>query len=152
MAKRLFLFSTVFILFFNCSFTEEPQYIGIKNIKVLEANRKTITISADAHFNNPNDVGGTLKAENIKIYVNDLNVATLTSKSFKVPSKENFKIPLTVRIATDDVIDKKSLNGLLSSLISQRIKVQYKGDISYTILGYSSTYNVDETEQIKIKL
>jgi hypothetical protein len=152
MTKSLFLFLTIFFLFFNCTVTETPQYIGVKNIKVLDANSKTITINADAHFNNPNDVGGKLKAEDLKVYVNNSEVATLTSKSFKVPSKENFKIPLTVKIATENIIDKKSLNGLLSSLILQRIEVQYKGVINYTILGYSSTYNVDKTEKIKIKL
>jgi len=59
---------------------------------------------------------------------------------------------LTVAIATDSIIDRKSLGGLIGSLISQNLKVQYKGDIKYKVLGYSSTYGVDETQNIKIKL
>lgn len=152
MTKRLFIFFVFFSLFFKCTFTEIPEYIGLENIKVLQANKKTITLSANAHFKNPNDVGGQLQAKDLKIYINDTEAATLTSKRFDVPSKENFDIPLIVELATDRIINKKSLNGLLSSLISQQVKVQYKGHIDYTVLGYSSTYNVNETQDIKIKL
>ncbi|MCC1484789.1 LEA type 2 family protein [Winogradskyella immobilis] len=152
MTKRLFLFLTVFALFFNCTFTETPEYTGLQNIKVLSVDNKTITVSADAHFNNPNDVGGQLQAKDLKLYVNDSEVALINSKPFDVPSKERFTIPLTVKVETNKIIDKKSLNGLLSSIIAQKIEIQYKGKINYTILGYSSTYAVDETQNIKLKL
>ena len=55
-------------------------------------------------------------------------------------------------IATDSIIDKKSIGGLIGSLISQNLEVQYKGEIKYKVLGYSSTYDVNETQNIKIKL
>ena len=112
---------------------------------------QAITLSADALFINPNDVGGVLKTDDLKVYINDTEVATIVSDKFDVPSKENFRIPLIVAVATDSIMDKKSLGGLLSSLISQRLKVQYKGDIKYKVLGYSSSYAVDETQELKIK-
>ena len=55
-------------------------------------------------------------------------------------------------IATDSIIDKKSIGGLIGSLISQNLEVQYKGEIKYKVLGYYSTYDVNETQNIKIKL
>tara|TARA_R100001369_G_scaffold92687_1_gene139131 strand:- start:1959 stop:2303 length:345 start_codon:yes stop_codon:yes gene_type:complete len=112
---------------------------------------QSITLSADVLFINPNDVGGALKTDDLKVYINDTHVATIVSDEFDVPSKESFKIPLIVAVATDRIRDKKSLGGLLSSLISQRLKVQYKGDIKYKILGYSSSYSIDETQELKIK-
>jgi hypothetical protein len=121
-------------------------------MKVIDSNIQSITLSADALFLNKNDVGGTLKTDNIKVYINDTEVATLISDEFDVPKKQNFKVPLTVAFATDSIIDKKSLGGLLGSLISNRLKVQYKGDIKYKVLCYSSTYAIDETQDIKIKL
>ncbi len=150
--KRILLFSLFFTLFFNCTVTERPEFIGLENMKVIDSNIQSITLSADALFLNKNDVGGTLKTDNIKIYINDNEVATLISDEFDVQKKENFKVPLTVAVATDSIIDKKSLGGLLGSLISNRLKVQYKGDIKYKVLGYSSTYAIDETQDIKIKL
>ena len=113
---------------------------------------QSITLSANALFINPNDVGGVLKTDNLKVYINNSEVASVVTDQFDVPSKEKFKIPLIVAVATDSLIDKKSLSGLLGSLISQRLKVQYKGTLVYKVLGYSSTYAVDETQQLKIKL
>lgn len=152
MGKRLLFVLMFFSLVFNCTVTEEPEFLGLENIKVVDTNIKNITISADALFSNPNDVGGTLKTENLKVYVNDTKVANFVSERFEVPSKKNFEIPLTVTIVTDSIIDRKSIGGLIGSLISQNLKVQYKGDIKYNVMGYSSTYEVDETQNIKIKL
>lgn len=152
MLKRYLLFLLFFTLVFNCTVTEKPEFIGLENIKVVNSNIQTITLKADALFMNPNDVGGSLKTDDLKVYINDTEVATVVSDEFNVPSKKNFTIPLIVAVATDSIIDNKSLGGLLGSLISQRLKVQYKGDIKYKVLGYSSTYSVDETQELKIKL
>ncbi|MFC0604541.1 LEA type 2 family protein [Winogradskyella pulchriflava] len=152
MLKRYLLFLLFFTLVFNCTVTEKPEFIGLENIKVVNSNIQTITLKADALFMNPNDVGGSLKTDDLKVYINDTEVATVVSDEFNVPSKKNFTIPLIVAVATDSIMDNKSLGGLLGSLISQRLKVQYKGDIKYKVLGYSSTYSVDETQELKIKL
>ena len=151
MFKRFLLFSLFSTLLFNCTVTEKPEFIGLENFKVVNSTIQSITLSADALFLNKNDVGGTLKTEDLKVYINDTEVATVISNKFDVPSKQNFKIPLIVAVATDSIIDKKSLGGLLGSLISQRLKVQYKGNIKYKVLGYSSTYSVDETQELKFK-
>ena len=151
MIKRLFLFFLFFSTVFNCTVSEKPEFIGLENLKVLDSNIQSITLSADALFTNPNDVGGSLKTDDLRIYINDKQVATVISEEFEVPKKQNFKIPLTVAVSTDSIIDKKSIGGLLSSLISQQMKVQYKGDINYKVFGYSSSYSIDETQHIKIK-
>jgi len=152
MTNRLTFILLFFTLLFNCSINEQPDFIGLENIKVLDSNIKNITISADAHFTNPNDLGGRLKTDNLKVYINDSEVAKFVSEEFEVPKKKDFKIPLTVSIATDSIIDKKSIGGLIGSLISQNLEVQYKGEIKYKVLGYYSTYDVNETQNIKIKL
>lgn len=152
MKKSIIFILVICSLVFNCTFREKPQFIGIDNFKVLDSNIESITISADAEFSNPNDLGGTLQTDALKVFVNDKEIATFSSKEFKVPSKNTFKIPLTVSVATDSIIDKNNLSGLLGSLLSKKIKVQYKGDIKYKVLGYASIYKVDKTETLKIKL
>jgi hypothetical protein len=151
MLKRILFISLFFTLLLNCSIAEQPKFVGLKNIKVVNATLQTMTLRADALFINPNDVGGILKADNLKVYINATEVATIVSDEFDVPSKKAFKIPLTTVIANDSLMHKKSLGGFLGSLISQRLKVQIKGTIKYKILGYSSTYSIDETQEIKIK-
>lgn len=152
MFKRLMLITFFFTILFNCSITEKPEFVGLENLKVINSNSQTITLKTDALFLNKNDVGGILKTDDLKVYINDTEVASVVADEFDVPSKDNFTIPLIVAVATDSLIAKKSLGGLLESLITQQLEVQYKGNIKYKVLGYSSTYNVDEIQKVKIKI
>lgn len=149
--KQLIILSTVFV-FFSCTVNKKPEFIGVENIKVLESTSKYITITAEALFINPNDVGGEIQTDEIKIFVNENEMSTVSTELFEVPAKKEFSIPLKANIPTDSLFSNKSIGGLIGSLFSKKIKVQYKGDIKYKVFGFSSTYAVDKTEDIKIKL
>lgn len=149
--KQLIILSTILITFFSCSVNEKPEFLGVENIKVLESNSKYVTLTAEALFLNPNDIGGELQTDEIKVFVNDNEMGTISTKSFKVPVKKEFSIPLKANIPTDSIFSNKNLSGLIGSLFSKKIKVQYSGDIKYKVLGFSSTYTIDKTEDIKIK-
>lgn len=150
--KQLIILSTILISFFSCSVNEKPAFLGIENIKVLESTSKHITFTADALFLNPNDIGGELQTDEIKVFVNDNEMGTVSTESFKVPAKKEFTMPLKANIPTDSIFSNKSIGGLIGSLFSKKIKVQYTGDIKYKVLGFSYTYNIDRTENIKIKI
>ncbi|MBF8151411.1 LEA type 2 family protein [Winogradskyella sp. F6397] len=151
MFKRLLMFSLTFTLLFNCSFTKKPEFVRLENFKVIDSNSKHVTIKTEALFLNKNDVGGTLKTDDLKVFINDLELASVVSDEFDVPKRERFTIPLTVKVATESLVNDKNLGSLLGSLISQSLKVHIKGDIKYKIMGYSSTYSVDEIQDVKIK-
>ncbi|WP_111706590.1 LEA type 2 family protein [Lutibacter citreus] len=145
------LFAFAFVII-SCTVKEPPEFIGVKNIKVLESTKTYITIKGDALFRNLNDIGGNLKADGIKVFVNGNEMATVTSDSFDVPAKEEFTIPLKVNIPTDSIFSNKNIGGLIGSLFSKKIEVNYKGKILYKVFGFSHSYDVNETEKIKIKL
>ena len=149
--KKLIILSTICIALMSCSVNEKPQFIGLENIKVLESNSKYVTFAADALFLNPNDIGGELKTDDIKVFVNDNELASVSTESFKVPAKKEFSIPLKTNIPTDSLFSNKSIGSLIGSLFSKKVKVQYKGDIKYKVFGFSYTYNIDKTEDVKIK-
>lgn len=150
--KKFIILLTVVLTFLNCTVKEKPEFLRVDNIKVDDSNSKYITLTADAYFMNPNDISGELKTDEIKVFVNNNQMATVTTESFKVPAKKEFSIPLKANVPTDSLLSPKSLGGLLGSLLSQKMKVQYKGQIKYKVLGFSHTYDVDKTEDIKIKL
>ncbi|MDB4402339.1 LEA type 2 family protein [Algibacter sp.] len=149
--KKLIILSTICIAFISCSVNEKPQFIGVENIKVLESTSKYVAFTADALFKNPNDIGGELQTDEIKLFVNDNEMASVSTESFKVPAKKEFTIPLKTKVPTDSVFSNKSIVGLIGSLFSKKVKVQYIGDITYRALGFSYTYNIDKTEDVKIK-
>jgi len=149
--NKLIILSTIFITLFSCSVNEKPQFIGLENIKVLESTSKFVTFTADAKFINSNDISGELKTDEIKVYVNNNEMATVSSESFKVPANKDFSIPLKTKVPTDSLFSNKNLSGLLGSLFSQEVKIQYKGDIKYKVFGFSHFYRIDQTEHVKIK-
>ncbi len=150
--KSFIILSTIVFVFFGCSVKEKPVFLNVENIKVVESTSKYVTFTADALFLNPNDIGGELKTDEIKVLINNTEMASVSTKSFKVPAKKEFSIPLKANIPTDSIFSNKNLGGLIGSLFSKKIKVQYKGDIIYKVLGFSYTYNIDKTENVKIKL
>jgi len=150
--KKIIILSTIIITFLSCSVNEKPEFLKVENIKIVESNADSIILSADAFFNNPNDIGGELKSDGIKVFVNDVEMTTLSSKSFKVPAKREFSIPLQASIPTNRIFNSNNIGSVLNSLLSKKIKVQYIGDIKYKVLGFSHSYAVDMTENIKIKL
>jgi hypothetical protein len=149
--KRFIILSTILITFFNCSVNEKPEFIGIENIKILESTPEYIVLTADAFFENPNIIGGELQVNEVKVYVNDSEMASVSSKNFEVPAKKDFSIPLTANVPIDSIFGDENLSSLIGSLLTKKMKVQYKGVINYKVLGFSHTYDVDKTEDVKIK-
>lgn len=152
MIKNVIILSTILFTFLSCSVKEKPLFLRVDNIKVLESNSEYLVLTADAFFMNPNDIGGELKSDGIKVLVNDNEMATVSTESFKVPAKKEFSIPLKASIPTDSIISNKNIGGLIGSLFSKKIKVQYLGTVKYKALGFSYKYLIDKTEDVKIKL
>lgn len=150
--KRLLILLTILCCFFNCKVSEKPVFVDVKNIRIVDTSSKTIILSADALFTNPNDIGGVLKTDGVKIYVNNNEVGYVSADLFKVPAKKEFTIPLKATIPTDSIFSNKNISGLIGSLFSKKMTVQYKGPIVYKVLGFKHTYNLDKTETVKIKL
>lgn len=152
MRKLLYFFIVVFLL--NCSVKQKPIFIKVDDIKIASIVSDTLKLTANAFFKNPNDIGGKIATDSIKVIVNGAELAQVSSEEFKVPAKQEFSIPLKVVIPTKKVFENNKngiLGGLISSLINQQIKVQFKGDLRYKVLGFSHTYPIDKTEEIKIK-
>jgi hypothetical protein len=150
--RKFIILSTILIAIIGCSVKEKPVFMRVENIKIDESTSKFVTLTADAYFMNPNDIKGELKTDAIKVYINHNEMARVTTESFKVPARKEFSIPLRADVSTDSILSNKSLGGLLGSLISQKMKVQYKGQIKYKVFGFSHNYDVDVTEIVKIKL
>ena len=150
--RKLLILSTFLSLLLSCSVKQKPEFIKLDNIEFNGTTSKMILLSAEAHFHNPNDIRGELKTDGLKVFVNDNELAEVISERFDVPARNEFSIPLRAHIPTDSLISNKNLSGLLGSLLSQKIQVQYKGRIKYKILGFSHYYDIDKTERITIDL
>lgn len=99
-------------------------------------------------------MGGTLLTDEIKVFVDSTYVATVSSKAFKVPPRDEFTIPLVVKIPTSKLFEEGK-GGLLGTIIKQvlnnKVVVNFKGDITYKLAGFSFDYPIDHSEEITIK-
>jgi hypothetical protein len=149
--KKFVFLMLLTILAISCKVNEKPEFLRVENIKVLESTAEYVTLTADAFFLNPNDVKGEMKTDEIMVLINDNEMAKVSTELFEVPAKKEFSIPLKANISADSIFSNQSIGGLIGSLFSKTIKVQYKGDIEYKVFGFSHSYHVDRTENIKIK-
>ncbi|OIQ16330.1 hypothetical protein [Lacinutrix sp. MedPE-SW] len=150
--KKLIILSTILLTILSCKVNEKPEFLRIENIEVEDSNNEFIILTADAFFNNPNTIGGKLETDGIKVVVNDIEVGTVSSKTFNVPAKKEFSIPLKANIPANKILNLNNLSGLLNSVLNKGMQVQYKGEIKYKVFGFSHKYALDEIQDVKIKL
>ncbi|MDX6746885.1 hypothetical protein SHK09_08775 [Polaribacter sp. PL03] len=152
--KITLYFFVLVLLITGCSVQKEPVFIKVDNVKVLSFESDTIKLKADAFFENPNDVGGKISTDEIKIFVNGAEVAQVFSEEFKVPARKEFSIPLIAHIPTRNILSSNKngvLGGLLNSLISNKVNVRIKGNLEYVVFGFKREFLIDKSQEIKIK-
>ncbi len=152
--KKALYFLILFFIILSCSVKKKPVFIKVDNLKLVSVASDTIRLKADAFFENPNDVGGKISTDEIKVIVNGAEVAQVSSDEFKVPARNEFTIPLKVVIPAKRVFENNKngiLGGLINSVLNKSIKIQFKGDLKYTVFGFSKVYPIDKTQDLKIK-
>ena len=152
MKNKLYFLVLVLVLS-SCSLQKEPVFIKVDNVKVLSIAADTIKLKAIAFFENPNNVGGSISTDEIKIYVNDTEVAKVFSEKFKVPAKDNFSIPMIAYIPTKNILNSNKngmLGGLLNSLLTNKIKGRIKGNLHFSVFGFKKEFLIDKTQEIKL--
>ena len=152
--KNLAYFLVIFFLITSCSVKKKPVFLKVDDVKMLSFELDTIRLQANAYFKNENDIGGKISTDEIKVFVDGVDMAQVSSEEFKVPANKEFIVPLKVVIPSKKIFAKKGgfLGGLLNSVLSNSVKIQFKGDIKYKVLGFSKVYTIDKTEELKIKL
>ncbi|MCP4975673.1 MAG: hypothetical protein GY931_05885, partial [Maribacter sp.] len=113
-----------------------------------------INLKADAIFKNGNDLGGTLLTDEIQVFIDDAYVATVSSEAFNVPPRDEFTAPLFVKFPTTKLFNEKD-NGLLGAILKQvlnnKVVVNFKGDLTYELAGFSFDYPIDHSEEIILR-
>lgn len=152
--KKTVIFLLLFLIFYSCSVKKAPVFLKVDDIKIINISSDTIRLGANAYFNNPNDVGGKIFTDEIKVMVNGTEVAQVSSDVFKIPARKDFAMPLKVAIPAKSVFENNKngiLGGLLNSILNKSVKVQFKGNLNYVVLGFKKEFIIDKTEDITIK-
>jgi len=152
--KKIYYVLFLVLIIFSCTFTEQPNFIKIKNVRVEKANLTKVVINADALFENLNDIGGNLELNKLEVFANNIKVSTISTKKFKVPIKDNFSIPIKVSFSPKQIFDdhKKGFPlNIFKSIKNKKITILYKGVITYSLGDFSYDYDINYSQKIVLK-
>ena len=151
--KKAFYFLILFLLIYSCSVKKSPVFIKVDDVKLISFASDTVRLHANAYFQNPNYVRGKISTDEIKVIVNGVEMAKVYADDFIVPAINEFLIPLKVVIPTKRIFENNKngiLGGFINSILAKKVKVQFKGNLKYTVFGFQKEFLIDKTEEIKI--
>lgn len=153
MYKPLFFILIGMLLFTSCTEPKYPEFEKIGNVNLVESNKNHLILSADLSFHNPNLVGGTMQLQDVDVLINDQKLGQVQSKDFEVPAQKDFVIPMNFKFSYEDIKNNAEGNilGILNSLVTKKLKVQYQGKLVYKLGVFSYDYPLDYTEDISLK-
>ncbi|MGB5498138.1 MAG: hypothetical protein WBM77_04365 [Maribacter sp.] len=152
--KKAFSILMLCVFFFGCKIKEKPEFIGVEYIGIAKVSLDTINLKANAIFKNGNDLGGTLLSDEIKVFIDSAYVATVSSKAFKVPPRDEFTVPLLVKFPVSKLIQEGNgglFGTILKRVLNNKVIVSFKGELTYKLAGVSFDYPIDHREEIIIE-
>jgi len=150
MINYFFKLLFITIILQSCTVNEMPEFIKVSNVDISDYSTETITVTSDLLFHNPNSVGGILQVNQIKVWVNDIDLGNLNSANFKVPAKKEFSVPIVFDVPYKKIFKDKNniVLNVLNALNKKSIEVNYKGNITYKLGVFSYDYPVDYVEVV----
>ena len=88
--KKLIFICAIFLLISSCAVKKKPIFLKVDDVKLLSLKSDTIRLGANAYFKNPNDIGGKISTDEIKVIINGAELAQVSSDEFKVPARKDF--------------------------------------------------------------
>ena len=149
--KLLFLLTST-ALVVSCSNLKTPIYQDVEDIKISKIVNDSITLKASLYFKNPNRIKGKMLLKNVHTIVNDIDLGFLKNQEIKVPSNDNFTIPLEIKLSYHQLFNAKKglLNSLLNSILTNEVTVKFEGEATFKKFLIQKKYPIKFSEKIKI--
>lgn len=147
-----FIFLVVAVSNRACKISESPQFNSINNLSITDLGLSNISISSNANFFNPNDIGITLKKVELSLFVNGKPIGSVNQiKSTKIRSRSDFAIPLSISVVQGNLLSAiGGLSGAFGALLGKEMDVEYRGRI--TISKFWIPFTIPVNYKMKYKL
>ncbi|WP_298541057.1 hypothetical protein [uncultured Aquimarina sp.] len=152
--KKLLLLSTILTVITSCSVSKKPEFKHVSNIDVKNVSMRNVSIQADAVFDNPNNLSGKLSIDDIHVFVDNIDIGTISSQEFDVPSKKEFTIPLEGTFSLSKIYNENKnnlLGNVLKMVQTDSLLIHYKGNIRYHLGSFSYPYKIDKEQKVPLK-
>lgn len=97
--RKWLLWALLPLFLAGCAKPSGFDYLGVKNIKVLQFGLKESTVGLDVGYYNPNKFPVTMKRAEVDVYVNNnyFGKTTLDSTIY-IPKRDTFYLPVILKV------------------------------------------------------
>jgi LEA14-like dessication related protein len=123
--KKLASWALLPLLLIGCAKPSGFDYLGVRNVKVIQFGLKESTVGLDVEYYNPNKFPVTMKKANVDVYVNDNYFGKTTLDStITIPKRDTFYLPVLLKVDMNTTVMQ-----LIQALGSgqQEVKVKLDG-------------------------
>ena len=142
----------LFLVLVACSVKKYPIFIKVDAVKITGFSSDTIRLKAAVFFENPTLVKGKISTDEISVFANGVEVAQVFSEEFKVPTKDKFSVPISVKIPIKHIINTSKnnlLEGFIKVLSKKSMNIRIKGSLVYMVYGFKKEILIDKVSRIK---
>jgi len=137
----------------SCSGPTAPEFVRLSDTVVELGAGNDIDIQANVVYRNPNSFGATLVGYDIAISLEDIPISKIKEEpGIPIPPMEEFSIPVRTSIKTDELKQYESrISELLRNAIFSKLKVHYKGSVTFSLSGMRLKVPVDLTDDVSLQ-
>lgn len=97
--KKLICWALLPFLLAGCAKPSGFDYLGVKNVKVMQFGLKESTVALDVEYYNPNKFPVTMKRAEVDVYVNNNYFGRTTLDStIRIPKRDTFYLPVLLKV------------------------------------------------------
>jgi len=143
-------FILILIAVFSCTPKEEIVLKDIRNINLQTGLNGTPILNAMAVFHNPNKTKMILREISVEVFVDGKMAATSDQKlETKIPSKDDFTVPLEVKLNLKEL---GLLDTLFGFLTGKSHEVRFSGFVRVKVHGVLLKIPIDYKSDLKMKI
>jgi len=153
MKKLIFISLCFTILFTSCSSVLEPTVERIEDVDIVEMTKSKLELNAFMVLKNPNGFELDLDNADLKVYVDDIELAQIDQTyETTMPKEGEFNMPININMDLDKLYNDNPLAAIgkgLQIMSDKKLNVQFKGTILVGKGMAKISVPVDQMEEVK---
>lgn len=132
------------LLFTGCDY-DEPDFINVRDIHVIDFQDNALHAEFTVDCDNPNGFGFKVKRSLLNIYIDDAQVGTVELDDkikIKRKSLRTYTVPVAIRISPIGML------GLMKSIKKDQLDLRLEGTVRGSVWGFSKSFPVNEKRTI----
>lgn len=130
--------------------SKDPEFVKLKNTRLLKFNKEEIQLESTAVFYNPNKAKLKLREIYIDVYIDDTYLTTIDqTKVSKIKKKRTFEIPLHIKVKPENKL-ASLVSKALKALVTNQVKLRYEGFVKVSAYGIPVKVRLKEIEYVKV--